>query len=61
MRPSLEEGDQKVRLTASFMLDGEKFTKSYDVIVKAKIGNIDSVYYSFDKSLNEKRKVDLLS
>ena len=60
MRPSLEEGDQKVRLTATFMLDGEKFTKSYDVIVKAKIGNIDSVYYSFDKSLNEKRKVDLL-
>lgn len=60
-RPTSSQGDQKVRLSVSVILDGSEIIKHYDVIVKALPMVLDRVSYSFDNHLNDTSNNKLLT
>ncbi len=56
-RPSIKEGDQKVKLTAVVLLDGKPYTFTYNLIIKAESIKVDSVHYNFEDTLEEASKL----
>ena len=52
-RPAAGEKDVEVTLTAKLTFEGETFTKTYKVLVKAIPQTIKYLHYTFDKSLKE--------
>ncbi|NLC64785.1 MAG: LamG domain-containing protein, partial [Erysipelothrix sp.] len=55
-RPETKDGDKVVKLTVTFALEGQTFTHTMDITVKAKAAAVDSVYYDFNLSLEEATK-----